>query len=333
MVMLLDAGPTASRVPRTAHRPSSLARRRPPARLRVSLELALIGVFYVAYTLIRNAVPDHAAVAQRHASTIWEWEQHLGIAVERTVNHAVHHVTWLAVAMNYYYATLHFAVTLTVLVWLFRRHPHHFPTARTTLLVTTALALVCFYLYPLAPPRLMTGGGFVDTVIVHGTWGSMASPQVAGASNQYAAMPSMHFGWSLWCGLAIALLARRWWARLLGVVYPAATLLVIVGTANHFWLDAVGGGVCVAAGAVVATAIYYQRAGLRGGSAVEQPLHDGARPARGAQVGLLQLRPGVDAVQVEGTGKSRQRVPVVRQDVGRSAARPSGPQDECAAHP
>ncbi|BFO20926.1 hypothetical protein SHKM778_73140 [Streptomyces sp. KM77-8] len=76
----------------------------------------------------------------------------------------------------------------------------------------------------------------------------MASGDLKHMSNQYAAMPSMHIGWSMWCGLTIFALASVPWARVLGLLYPAATLVVIVATANHFWLDAVGGLICLSVG-------------------------------------------------------------------------------------
>ncbi|MFJ3214985.1 phosphatase PAP2 family protein [Kitasatospora sp. NPDC086801] len=231
--------------------------RRSPARPKIWFELALIGISYWIYSIIRNAVPEQASIAQKHARWIWDLEQSLGIAVERSINHAVDSVGWLITGMNYYYATLHFVVTIGVLVWLYRRHPGRYVAARTVLFATTAIALVGFFFFPLAPPRLMTDGGFIDTVKVHGTWGSMASGPAAHVSNQYAAMPSMHIGWSMWCGLAIFFLARRTWVRVLGLLYPLATLTVIVSTANHFWMDAVGGELCLAVGFLTARWLYH----------------------------------------------------------------------------
>ncbi|CAM5315531.1 phosphatase PAP2 family protein [Streptomyces fumanus] len=236
--------------------PGPLRGLRTPRRPRLWFEILLIAVSYWTYSLVRNAVPEQRAEALRNADRIWELEHRLGIAVEESVNHAVNSVTWLIVGMNYYYATLHFVVTLGVLVWLYRSHPGRYAATRLVLFATTAVALLGYYLYPLAPPRLMTGGGFVDTVMVHQTWGSMASGDLKNMSNQYAAMPSMHIGWSLWCGLTIFALARVPWARVLGLLYPAATLVVIVATANHFWLDAVGGALCLAFGYGVAWAWY-----------------------------------------------------------------------------
>ncbi|MFG3657128.1 phosphatase PAP2 family protein [Streptomyces sp. NPDC047706] len=233
-----------------------LRRLRTPRRPRLWFEILLIAVSYWTYSLIRNAVPEQKAEALRNADWIWKAEQVLGIAVEQSVNHAANSVTWLIVGMNYYYATLHFVVTLGVLVWLYRGHPGRYAATRMVLFATTGVALVGYYLYPLAPPRLMNGGHFVDTVMVHQTWGSMASGDLKSMSNQYAAMPSMHIGWSLWCGLTIFALATVPWARMLGLLYPTLTLVVIVATANHFWLDALGGMLCLAFGYGVARAWY-----------------------------------------------------------------------------
>ncbi|MFB7495440.1 phosphatase PAP2 family protein [Streptomyces sp. NPDC056161] len=225
-----------------------VVRLRTPRRPRLWFEILLVAVSYWTYSLIRNAVPEQRGMALRNADWIWRTEHGLGIAVEGFVNHAVNSVTWLIVGMNYYYATLHFVVTLGVLVWLYHSHPGRYAAARLALFATTGVALVGYYLFPLAPPRLMNGGHFVDTVLIHHTWGSMASGDLKHMSNQYAAMPSMHIGWSLWCGLTIFALAKVPWVRMIGLLYPAATLVVIVATANHFWLDAVGGVMCLAFG-------------------------------------------------------------------------------------
>lgn len=242
--------------PKRAGASTRLRSMRAPRRPRLWFEILLIAVSYWLYSLVRNAVPEQRAAALRNADWIWSAEKAMGLAFEETVNRAVNSVTWLIVSMNYYYATLHFVVTIGVLVWLFRRHPGRYAATRLVLFATTGVALLGYYLYPLAPPRLMNGGNFIDTVLLHQTWGSMASGNFKNMSNQYAAMPSMHIGWSLWCGLTIFALASAPWARILGLLYPAATLVVIVATANHFWLDAVGGVACLSFGYVVSLAWY-----------------------------------------------------------------------------
>ncbi|HTR69790.1 MAG TPA: phosphatase PAP2 family protein [Mycobacteriales bacterium] len=211
-------------------------------------ELLFIGAIYWLYSLVRNAVPGHEVGAYARARHLISIEQTLHINVEHTLNNFVNSQHWLAYCCDYYYATLHFIVTIAVLVWMFVRHPMRYRPIRTVLIWTNLIALLGFWFISVAPPRLLPG--YVDTVLKFHTWGSFESPGLANASNQFAAMPSLHIGWSLWCALAIITLAKRPWVRVLGALYPLATLFVILGTANHYMLDAVGGVVtlCLAIG-------------------------------------------------------------------------------------
>ncbi|WP_203453707.1 phosphatase PAP2 family protein [Jiangella aurantiaca] len=240
----------APAVPRT---PSELLRRalrhlRTPRRPILIVELGILAAVYGVYSVIRNSVPDDQAQAVANSVRIWTTEQSMNVDFELWLNHTVHAVEWLTVTVNYFYVFLHFVVTGAVLVWLFVGHPGRYRAARTVLAFTTGLALFGYYLFPLAPPRLLPSGGFYDTVAIHETVGALTSGDLQSLSNQYAAMPSMHAGWSLWCGIAIIIFARRRWVRVLGVLYPFATVLVITATGNHYVLDAVGGYVTLAAG-------------------------------------------------------------------------------------
>jgi hypothetical protein len=211
-------------------------------------ELLFVAICYELYSLVRNAVPEHVRPAFRRAGELLDFERRLHIGVEHSVNAFVAGRDGLAYVCNYYYATLHFVVTISVMVWLYRRHPLRYRSLRTVLLATNVIALAGFWLYALAPPRMLTSHGFVDTVVTFHTWGSWGSSGVDSASNQFAAMPSLHIGWALWCAIVVARLSQRRWVRLAAVAYPFATLFVIVGTANHFVLDAVGGAVVLALG-------------------------------------------------------------------------------------
>jgi PAP2 superfamily len=228
-------------------------------------ELTLIGVLYGVYTLTRDALPRHETAAFHRAATVVSIERWLHIDAEHWANQLVARTHWLAYGCDYYYSTLHFAVTLGVLVWLYRAHPTRYRSIRSVLVITTLVALVGFTLMPLAPPRMLPG--YVDTVVHLHTWGSLASPSVAKASNEFAAMPSLHIGWSLWCAFAIVGLARRRWVRVLGALYPLATLFVILGTANHYVLDAVGGA------AALAAAIVTQRLASGRAAYLDLPIH------------------------------------------------------------
>ncbi|WP_405901551.1 phosphatase PAP2 family protein [Streptomyces sp. NBC_00727] len=226
--------------------------RRVLSRPNLLLELLLIRVVYSAYAHVRLAATAGRATAERHGRQIHSVEQWLHIDVEHRINHAVAGVGRLRDFFDYYYSTFHFVVPLAILAVLYVRRPADYRWARSTLGFATLLALVGFWLYPLAPPRLMSGLGFIDTV--HGVQ-DFAEPDygaLTAMTNQYAAMPSLHFGWSLWCGVIIVLLAPKAWMKALGVLHPLFTVSAIVATANHWVLDAVGGAAVVALGFLIA---------------------------------------------------------------------------------
>jgi hypothetical protein len=225
-----------------------------PARVRAMRrpkwwqEIAFIGVCYWLYSLVRNAVPSHQVAAGHRAFDLLTVERALHLGVEKSVNLFVAHNHWLAYICNYYYSTLHFVVTPAVLVWLYLRHQDRYVFYRRLIFATTVLALIGFWLLPLAPPRMLPG--FVDTVLAfhtEGLYASGASP-IGSVSNQYAAMPSLHTGWALWCAIAVADVVRPRWAKVLAFCYPAATIVAILGTANHYFLDAVGGAITLGLG-------------------------------------------------------------------------------------
>ena len=221
--------------------PAAMLRRRRP---RWWEELAIIAFGYWMYTLGRNAIPTHPRIAFRHARAIDDLQDRLHIGWELTFNRFVASHEWLAQTFDYYYSTLHFVLTPAAIVWLFLRRADVYRGGRTVLASITLIALLGFYLYPTAPPRLLPG--YVDTVIKFHTWGSLADPNIAEHSNQFAAMPSLHVGWALWVGIAVFRTTPAHGWRWLGLAYPIGTCVVIVGTANHFVLDAVGGALVAA---------------------------------------------------------------------------------------
>lgn len=238
--------------------------RRPVGRPVWWHELALIAVTYGLYTLTRNTLPAHQARARANALDLLHVERHLHLDVERGLNDAVagHGTRPLSVAANYFYSLTHLGVTVAVLVWLYLARPHAYRPARTALIATTVLGLLGFWLYPLAPPRFLPQLGFVDTVVRDGTWGSWGTNAVAEASNQYAAMPSIHVAWSLWSAAAVAIFARPLWLRAGVLLYPVVVLLVILGTGNHWTLDAAGGLAVAGLGAAVPVVVSHRRSPL-----------------------------------------------------------------------
>ncbi|MFD5797465.1 bifunctional glycosyltransferase 87/phosphatase PAP2 family protein [Streptomyces diastatochromogenes] len=227
--------------------------RRVLTRPNLLLELLLLRVVYAAYQQVRLAATGGSnsagrATAERHGHLVLDLERFLHIDIEHAVNHAVAKIDWLRDFFGFYYESFHFVVPLTILGVLYWRRPVDYRWARASLGFATFLALIGFWLFPLAPPRLMPTLGMIDTV--HGVQ-DFSKPDygtLTALTNQYAAMPSLHFGWALWCGIVIVLLAPKWWMKALGLLHPLFTVSAIVATGNHWVLDAVGGAVVVAAG-------------------------------------------------------------------------------------
>ncbi|MEU5769509.1 bifunctional glycosyltransferase 87/phosphatase PAP2 family protein [Streptomyces asoensis] len=227
--------------------------KRVTTRPNLLLELLLLRVTYAAYQRVRLAATGGTnsggrSRAEEHGRQILDIERFLHLDIEHWANHAVVKVGWLRNFFDFYYESFHFVVPLSVLAVLYWRRPVDYRWARASLGFATLLALVGFWLYPLAPPRLMPDLGVIDTV--HGVQ-DFSQPDygtLTALTNQYAAMPSLHFGWSLWCGLIIAIVAPKWWMKALGLLHPLFTVSSIVATGNHWVLDAVGGAVVVCAG-------------------------------------------------------------------------------------
>lgn len=241
-------------------------------------EAAIVATFYAIYSWTRNQFGSNQAGTEtppyhafHNAEKIIQLERWLGMFHEESIQDAFLPFRPLIKAMNVYYGTAHFIVTIAVFALLFWKRPSVFPQWRNTLAVMTALALVGFSLFPLMPPRLLDascrafGGdciisrfrpldgsfGFVDTLKHYGGLWSFNSNAMADISNQYAAMPSLHIGWSTWCAIAVWPLLRRRWQRIAVLAYPLLTLFCIIVTANHYWMDGVGGLVVFGLGALI----------------------------------------------------------------------------------
>jgi hypothetical protein len=214
------------------------------------IEAAILVPLYYLYTATRGLVAFGWSV-QRFSEAV-----HLD--VELGLNRWLSDVPVLALACCYYYATLHFIVTPAVLFWVRQCHPARYRLARWTLVLTTAISLAGFFAFPTAPPRLLDGSGYVDTMAAFAAWGwwsdsSSAAPAgLEVLANQYAALPSVHCAWALWCGVLLMCHARRRCVRVLGALYPAATTFVVAATANHYLVDAFAGWAVLACAACVA---------------------------------------------------------------------------------
>ncbi|MFD0413983.1 phosphatase PAP2 family protein [Streptomyces sp. NPDC127108] len=223
-------------------------------RLRWWTELPLILLVYGAYSAGRLLARGDVTTAVGHGLDILRVEKALNLNLEHPLNRLFTAHTSIGVPADFWYASLHYLVTPLVLIWLFRSKAVHYAAARTWLMVSTLIGLVGFTLMPTCPPRLLEKSqGFVDTMAQYsdwGWWGGQASAPrgLGGMTNQYAAMPSLHVGWSLWCGVMLWRYGRTPLVKAIAIAYPLLTTIVVMGTANHYFLDAVAGAAVMGLG-------------------------------------------------------------------------------------
>ncbi|MDQ2850487.1 phosphatase PAP2 family protein [Dermatophilaceae bacterium Sec6.4] len=232
-------------MPEVGHRailPSALRLYRAPVWW---YEVALIVVFDLLYERLRNLVPDHEIIAVDRGLRVLHLTQVMHVNFELSVNHFFAAHDALAQFANYYYSFLNIPVTAGILIWLYVARKRYYRSIRSILAMTTLFGLAGFYLLPMAPPRLL-GVGFIDTLVQFGTPGSWGDASVASFSNQFAAMPSLHCAWALWAGLTVHHLAKNKIVRVVALIYPMITFIVVIGTANHFALDGIAGAAIVA---------------------------------------------------------------------------------------
>jgi hypothetical protein len=239
-------------------------------------EVIYIVLVYLGYSTVRNQFGSgdggflKAEPAFNHAKAVIQVERNVHLYFEQSLQNWYLDLPGHGIIRfwNVWYGLGHFVVAASALVWMFRKTPERYRQWRNTLAFTTILALVGFASFSLMPPRLLDddgvyGGcqvyaqdsprlhpagtppcdeyGYVDSVAEYGGWASFGSEEMAKVSNQFAAMPSMHIGWSTWCALVMFPMVRRRWAKLLVIAYPMFTLFDIMVTGNHYWIDGLGG--------------------------------------------------------------------------------------------
>lgn len=250
--------------------------------------------------------------AFRNAARVWDTERTVRLPGEGSVQRLLLHGDTLVHTANTYYAAVHFPATALFLIWLYVRRPDHYLWARRVLAVVTGAALALHLAFPLAPPRLLGAAHLIDTGQVYGPTVYRAAPAADTLANQFAAMPSLHFGWALMLALGMmaatgsrtpsGIVPRRWGA--LWLLHPLLTLLVIVGTANHYWLDAV-----VAAVLLGAALLVIPRPGAAAtASATSLPIATGTATAAGADT-RADTGGGAHAAAVTGDAADGRRKP------------------------
>lgn len=199
-------------------------------------------VFYYAYELTSNATAGGKAQATANALREVRLERSLGIFVEQPLQAAMLHYPIVIELCNLYYTTVHFVMPVVALLWLYFKVPERYLPWRNALAWTTAIAFVVFIVFPVAPPRLLPARfHFVDTVVRYGGGSPIFAILMKNAGNPYAAMPSLHVAWALWCAAALAPAVRPKWLKALIWADPVITTFVVFVTANHLIVDAIAG--------------------------------------------------------------------------------------------
>lgn len=228
-----------------------VARRSPRPRLvaaagfaiETAVVLALFGLWQLAGTF---ALMGPGGAVDR-GRWIWQAERAVHLPSETVVQLAFLPHPLMVQALNLYYAGLHFVVVIGCLIWVYVWHRRKYPQVRTTLVLFTAAALLIQFI-PVAPPRMLPGDGMIDTGVRYGqsVYGSVAGFN----ADQLSAMPSVHIGWAMLTALVIVEVSRSRW-RWLALAYPLLTMLAVVVTANHYWLDGIAAALLLALALVV----------------------------------------------------------------------------------
>jgi membrane-associated phospholipid phosphatase len=237
--------------PATARRQSLLERR----YLREGGELGLVALAFLLYFIVRGNVADRTDLAMDNARRIIDWQRSLGIYWEPQLQHLILDSQLLIQVFNAIYFWLDFPLIagLGLFMYFFRRRQYTF--TRDAILLSGALALVSYHLFPVAPPRLLAETGMVDTLQRYSNL-SYQAQSTGFFVNPYAAMPSLHVGWAFLLAIGVV------WAfpgnklvLVLAVLHPVSQTASTILTGNHYILDAVGGLVVAAGGLLLAIAM------------------------------------------------------------------------------
>ncbi len=207
-------------------------------------ELLVIVWLCWMYDAVNNLAPLRVRPAVAHGQDVLDLERWLHIAPERTLDHWLAAHQSLGLVISDYYDNAHFVVTLGVLGWLWWRRADIYRPLRNSLVLVNVLAFAVFWLYPVAPPRMLPG--FIDVVASTHAIGSWHTGALASQANELAAMPSLHIAWAVWVAVALWQISTRTWVRAAAILYPCLTATAVLATGNHYVLDIAGGLVVIA---------------------------------------------------------------------------------------
>jgi hypothetical protein len=199
------------------------------------MEFGLMGALLALYLLLRFSMKGSIGDAVGNAHRVVQVERAFGVFSESNIQSLALHSHDVIKFLNAYYLLAHFTMTGLFFAWMLIRHPDSYPGCRRILIVMTAMGLAIHAIYPLAPPRMLPDMGFIDTGRLFGP--SPYGDTSKGLANQFAAMPSLHFGWALLVAWGATRFSTSSWRRVMWL-HPFLTLAAIIITANHYWLDA-----------------------------------------------------------------------------------------------
>jgi hypothetical protein len=217
--------------------------------------LVLLGVFI--YFRVRGLTESSVGLARDHALDIVRAESAVGLDVEAGLQSLIAPSTAVRTIANWVYVWGHWPVIIATMLWLVWHHKEVFMRLRDAMMVSGALGMLTFVIYPVAPPRL-ANLGMIDTVSEQSHAYRVLQPPAF--VNQYAAMPSLHVGWDLLVGMAIFAAASSMAVKMIGVAMPVLMALAVVATANHYVFDVVAGIALVLIGHAVAVWLEHRRA-------------------------------------------------------------------------
>jgi hypothetical protein len=206
-------------------------------------ELALVAFLLFGYDRIASVADGHAREAVRHGWALLNLERHLHLDVELQLNHLLAPHRLLGQVLSVYYDFAHGFVTFGVLLALYVFRAELYRPARSALMLINGVALAIFLLVPVAPPRLLSGAGFVDVVAGSGTWGAWEAggSQLSEHANVFASVPSLHVAWALWVARSAFTAGSSRVLRTLAGGHLVVTVALVVTTGNHYVVDVLAG--------------------------------------------------------------------------------------------
>lgn len=219
---------------------------------RAAFEIMLCLAAGLIYIGIRSLTAGSAHTALANAARLIRFEQAMNIAWEESLQAVVISNFALVALVNWIYIWGHWPVIIATAILLFRFRPGQYRMLRNSILISAAIGFLCFTFFPVAPPRYATPE-LVDTVTEYSY--SYRAFQPPSLTNQYAAFPSLHFGWNLLIGIAIWLATTNIILRSVAVIQTVLMAAAVVMTANHFVIDVVFGLIVVLVGLAAHMAI------------------------------------------------------------------------------